>query len=210
MSKVWGVVAVAAIVCIGAVPAGAVTVDFTDSAWSGAAGETTFTSGDITITSSTTDGLTFNPGLLERAGCIASAAGLECDGDGIGIVDDEVGGQEVLTIEFLSGPVDILGVGVLDLYPNESGLAEGVQFSVDGVTWFSPIFSAGGSIGGYTETGFTASGTSTLYMRGFDDPVSDASLARLSFEPVPEPSTLVLLGMGLAGVGARARRRNRS
>jgi hypothetical protein len=194
----------------GAAPALAVTIDFTKATpWSGVSGSS-FEALGIRIESVGAGGgsLTFNP-IPPDFGC-PGGFGLACDGDGIGISDDEAtgipAGRELLRVTFLSGPVDILGVDVLDLFLDEGpGIDESVELSTDATTW-SRYYSAG-LPGGYVSTGFTASSTSVLYLRGFDDKVSDGALARITY--VPEPATLSLLGIGVIGLAVIARRRRR-
>ena len=120
----------AAFTALVASPAHAATIDFTDAdAWGGADGEnwlgytslTTYDGVSVTVTSaSATQLMTFNDeGSLFEFGCsIATGGALACDGDGLGIGDDEVtngylSGGEALFVRF-NKPVDITRIAFLD------------------------------------------------------------------------------------------------
>lgn len=189
----------------------AVTIDFTDATeWAGIGG-LSFDALGLRVESVGAAGgsLTFNAIPAMDFGC--SGHGLACDGDGIGIADDEVTGnaQELLRITFLNGPVDILGVDVLDLFQEEGpdSMDESVELSIDGTT-YTPFFADAAFSDGYLSTGFTATGVTELYLKGSNDAVSDVALARLEYaQPIPEPATVSLLLAGLVGLGASRRRR---
>lgn len=86
----------------------ATLIDFTDKSWQDAinsGSSTSATIGNVTLTASGGD-FSFNGGYSERSGCENSAGGslLKCDGDGIGISDDEIhqGGNEKITLALLT------------------------------------------------------------------------------------------------------------
>ena len=92
-------------------PAQALLIDFTDlSVWAGADGVAAFgpiaVGGGLTVTLSSAGGnMTTNSSVGEAAGCSGSPGSppLTCDGDGIGISDDEVSNVvtgEILTVTF--------------------------------------------------------------------------------------------------------------
>ena len=182
-------------------------IDFTSNDWSGIGqnvmSEFTF---DGVKLSSSGGNLTFNDS--DSAGCSAAGVpGLACMGDGIGISNDEItqGGNQILTVSFLSGPVDILDVHLLDLFATEQS---GEIAIING----TPSAASGGpanTAGGYWETGLGFTGVTSITLSGnLLDSFSDYSLARISYK-VPEPTVIALFAVGLLGLGF-ARRRVRS
>ncbi len=205
--------------------ANASIVDFTSSDWSGVQDQSSFTLGNIQLTSTNSPGsrnfMTFNDPDSAR-GCgsgnrsetnLAAATGLACIGDGIGLIDDEISQSsgETLIVSFLGSPVDIIDIHLLDLFARER---TGEIAVVNGFQSQATI--PGISItnrGGYWETGLGFVGVSSLIFTGMNDSFSDYSLARINFEvagSVPEPSMISLLGAGLIGLGFAYRRRLRS
>lgn len=177
-------------------------IDFTSDDWSGIGGTSAIV-GNIKLSSVGGD-LTFNAS--DNAGCIAASTTLACVGDGIGISNDEItqGGSQILTVSFLSGPVDILDVHLLDLFAKEGS---GEIAIVNG----TPSAASGGAAndaGGYWETGLGFMGVTSISLSGNMDKFSDYSLARIAYK-VPEPTAITLFAAGLLGLGF-ARRRMRS
>jgi hypothetical protein len=86
--------------CASLSQAAPVLVDFTDaSKWSGANGQSSFTAsyGDVDVTASATNGnLSFNAN--DKGGCVnganQSVRDLSCNGDGLGIKNDEITGNK--------------------------------------------------------------------------------------------------------------------
>lgn len=193
-----------------AVATQALVIDFTDNQWKSAISGNSANIGDITLTANAGN-LTFNAN--DNSGCVAgiSAHGLACDGDGIGINDDEItqGGVQSITITFASA-VDILNIDVLDLFGNERTGETALIMEAGGVaTPIKPPSGNGGVAGGYWETGFNMMGITELVLFSPDDGFSDYALARLDYQAasVPEPGPLALLGLGLFGIATLRRRK---
>lgn len=211
-----GLTALAAMTSASAAP---VLIDFTDSRWSGANGQTGFTQtyGDVDVTLSTSSGrLTFNAPEAPNA-----ASPLALHGDGIGIGDDEISWNQSLNVMFSSG-VTVLGYMFLDLFDGEGPDGGGERAFADFTT-------AGG---GFQQTSY---GTATDRVGFFEQNVeplmdttgavfsvggsendwskfSDFALAGIWIDApvsVPEPETLGLMTLALAAAfaGGRGRRR---
>lgn len=184
-------------------------IDFTNSAWQGAQGLSSFTYDGVTL-SSTGGSMTFNSSSWEKNGCAnshsATAVNLACDGDGIGIRDDEITGNagQKITVTF-SSAVNIVEVELLDLFPNEGGTGNHEVAIINASNLFSnPVFLAGG----YYATGFQSNGTTTLEFSAANDNWSDYALARITTSSVPEPASIAMLAIGLIGLGAARKRSN--
>lgn len=152
--------------------------------------------------------------------------------DGVGVTgpsysDDEVeGNDEVLRLTF-EAPVRIIGIGISDLFferefPKTPHYRERGQYSYnEGLSWLdfeAPLDNLRDVTNGEYQFS-TFIWTSTLLFRapGFISPngygqLHDFSVMSLTLkptqpEPVPEPSTLVLLGLGLIGLSKKFQRR---
>jgi hypothetical protein len=179
-------------------------IDFTSNDWSGVGQNVMdeFTFGDIKLSSSGGN-LTFND--PDSAGCTAaSVIGLACMGDGIGISNDEItqGGGQILTISFLSGPVDILDVHLLDLFATE----QSGEIAIINGTASAASGGSANAAGGYWETGLGFTGVTSITLYGNNDRFSDYSLARIAYK-VPEPTVIALFAVGLLGLGFARRRK---
>ncbi|HEX7081024.1 MAG TPA: PEP-CTERM sorting domain-containing protein [Gammaproteobacteria bacterium] len=195
------------------------TIDFTDSRWSGAGGLGQYSQsyGSLGVSVEVLGGsgdLTFN------AGGPSSSAPLALDGDGLGIGDDEIGGfgVEGLHVTFDSA-VTILGYYLLDLFDGEgpNGEAESAYAAFGANTTLLALDTAFGTetpgeAGFYARDGLRIAGVTDALFTGTQTSYSDFALAGIivDYDPVsvPEPGALSLLCAGLlvAAAGRRARR----
>jgi hypothetical protein len=199
----------------------AVTVDFTGDAWSGVDGTNNYSGTGITL-SSVGGNMTFNSS-DGAPGCgnsnklsIIATTGLECTGDGIGIVDDEItqGGSQTLTVTFNDGPVKIQAIHLLDLFANE-GTGEKAIIEWTTGTYDAHAISGPFNEGGYWEinegpsaydSGLLMAGITSFTLTGFGDYFSDYALARIEYSAVPIPAAFWMFGTALIGFVAISRR----
>lgn len=188
----------------------AAVIDFTSSAFSAVNGLTTYLDpiSGVKLKATTTLGnsptLTFN------------------GGDGIGIssigvpqLGSEIDSFENLNVLF-NGPVRITNIEFLNLFGRISGRllstpAESIEVRVNGAGgWTSFTGTDTNSSGlGYLSSGFSALNVTSLDFRGtngsFTSVLNDASLAKISYVPVP--ASAALLAIGAIGFVALRRRK---
>lgn len=194
-------------------------VDFTDgSKWSAANGLSSFTAsyGDVDVTASSVGGnLSFNGG-RDKNGCISglnqNVHDLICDGDGLGIGNDEItqGGFQQITITF-STSVTLNDIEFLDLFNNSNESEEALVRLNNGLF---ETHTSSNLTGGYHRTLETGPDITMVVLKSANDNHSDYALARISFTlnniqgfttGVPAPSALLLMMPGLALIARRRR-----
>ncbi|SMF56101.1 PEP-CTERM protein-sorting domain-containing protein [Alteromonadaceae bacterium Bs31] len=187
--------------------ANAVLIDFTDENWATSAP-------GVTVTANP-DQLTFNQ--RDRGGCVLGQSyhNLACDGDGIGVVNDEIseiGNNNVhqsITVDF-GRAVNVSNVFLLDLFASERGERADLRqigeiAVIDGITF--QAVAGGYNVGGFWDTGFSAAGITSLKFTGYNDLFSDYAIAAIEVSPVPLPGSLVLMGSVLMGLGMYRRKK---
>ncbi|MEJ2142294.1 MAG: PEP-CTERM sorting domain-containing protein [Gammaproteobacteria bacterium] len=185
----------------------ATLVDFTDRSWSIVEGSSAVTSGNVSL-SSTGGLMTFNA--WDNGGCLAGQAmhGLSCDGDGIGIGNDEISEQgntavaQSITVSFGSA-VNVNNIYLLDLFGYESGTSASGSFLdigekavINGITYWSLGIN---NPGGFFSTNFSGQGMSSIVFSGYDDFFSDYAIAAIDVSTVPLPGAIFLFGTALLG-----------
>ena len=201
------------------VSAQATLIDFTKSTdWASAQGQFSYSnvidSIGVTISSgSTSTGqyLTFNAN--DNGGCVGGTAKdvLACNGDGIGIHDDEIhqGGAQEVQVKF-DNAVDISNIFLLDLFRKDNGIYGNNEKAVMTINGDVTIFDAlTRGNGGFLNTGFSMLNVTEIIFSGFDDTFSDYALAGIDVElsPVPVPGAAILFGSALLGFFGFRRRR---
>lgn len=199
--------------------ANAILVDFTKTTdWASAQGQFSYSSVidsiGITISSGSTSSreyLTFNAN--DNGGCKNGTANaiLKCDGDGIGIHDDEIhqGGSQQVIVKF-DNSVNISNIFLLDLFKKDNGIYgnnEKAVMSINGnVTIFDAVTTGNG---GFLNTNFSLLNVSEIIFSGYADSFSDYALAGIDVElsPVPVPGAAILFGSALLGFFGFKRRR---
>lgn len=142
--------------------------------------------------------------------------GLAGQNDGVGIVDDEIGDMQWLTLTFTTD-VMLMQASFLDLFREVGNPTVGEIAVLHEGTIADPVFETFVALEeyqsgpGYAQTPFfAASGdTFTFAEAGRNDGqgVSDYALAAFTVAPIPLPAGVLLLGTALAGLGFARRRK---
>lgn len=206
--------------CVSMAQAAPVLVDFTDgSKWSAANGQSSFTAsyGDVDVTATATNGsFRFNGGSDKngcRSGLNQSVHNLVCDGDGLGINNDEITGNKHQAIAIMfSTAVDINDIELLDLF-NNSNEVESASIRLNSGIFGSHV--SNNLTGGYHRTLVTGPNITMVVLKAADDSHSDYALARISFTlsqistfsttGVPAPPAILLMIPGVAWLIRRRR-----
>lgn len=202
-------------------------IDFTnETPWKGADNKTSFISGNVTV--QTPFGrMTFNDGGNEPVGCNdgsnALSLNLACDGDGLGVVDDEISGtaQQQIIVEFAGSNGVAQQLIFLDLF-TEGPQSEQAEFVIVYDSASNDTYAGNVNLGtdfGLTENpggiwvvdllglGVRTTGIEKIIFDAQDDDgLSDVALAGIV---TPLPAAVWLFGSALLGLAgfSRARRR---
>ena len=197
-------------------PVQALLIDFTDDLWSDADSATSVTHSydglDVTVSSgSDSQLLTFNsPGP-------SSPDFLARDGDGLGIIDDEISyaDDQLINIAF-SQSVTVVAYYFLDLFANEGpdGEAESAQVVFHRAGGIDDTFSDFGfatdRVGFYSRESIEISAFDSISFTALNGRYSDYALAGIEIRSpgvVPLPGALVLFLTGLGFLGIKGSRR---
>ncbi|PSW20760.1 PEP-CTERM sorting domain-containing protein [Photobacterium sanctipauli] len=168
---------------------------------------------------------TFNAGEAHSS-CMA-VTGLACNGDGLGVRNDEISGGsnnlqkiEVRFFDETNNPLslDFLNVQFLDLFANEgqnNSQAEVATILFDTPPTTSVTGTATDRLGfaSYDASGTSSSTLTALVLDIADTGFMDFSLAAITIDEgsdafkVAEPASLALFGLGLLGFGYSSRQR---
>lgn len=166
----------------------ALSVDFADGTWIGAAGKSTHYQDGITLSALPSPSAKITVNVM----------------DGLGINDDEITfGTERLKIAF-NELVTLHTVEITDLFKDGPlGISEVGSYSLNGGSFINTFSSVGGPNGAVTVN-INATDVSYITFRARLDLYSDYSVKGLTYtaKSVPEPSALLLLGAGLVGLAA--------
>lgn len=196
-----------------------ITFDFTDLEVFGDLNRQTafgpITMGGFEISFAASGRMTTNA--RDRRGCVSGAGtvqNLVCDGDGIGVGNDEItANRDWLTVRLnWSGNYRIMGIEFLDLFAPEGGQPEYAQYDINGggINDVAAQSLTGGYV--YEPVGLILTGLTTIDFFTTLNRRSDFALARISVETddrriVNEPSVLAILSLGLLIAGVFLRRR---
>jgi len=193
-------------------------IDFTDSTWSSASDQLSFSQSyaGVDVTVAVTGGglLTFNAD--EARSATAELEHFALGGDGIGVRDDEIGAGETVEVSFSSN-VTVLGYALFNLFDGEgpdgvSERADSLFVTASGSTAHAGYGSAVGGAGLYWSGLLDVVNVSkaSFWAGNLNAPWSDFALAGMLIDDgteavtaVPEPSMLVLFASGLLAVGLR-------